>query len=515
MGEPQKPIQSWVHKTGSRTLVIEVWERLTQPQEPPVQVSRGALFVASFLIYWVLTVVAIAFDPFGASSVTSRHSQDVLNIVLGPEYPKIYERLYLMKDRADTPQVAVVLIDETTLEQITPEGERKWPAKPSQHAKVLEAILAYKPRAVMVDMLFVDPLVGKVGAFERALRRYDAVDVPLLFAGASQTEEFAAPPSGAVPAMLGKRLTKPDPMPVTEWLWSLSKELEHLHVVSAFIQRDEDGGLRRYPLEGQLKGVGTAQTAAALLYTLEAEKQPQPPDGWMSLLWSLNVNEVNRDWMDCTDVTENILLRTLQAFWSPKALRQSCPSIATVPVLEILVPSEAKDAEARAMIENNIVFYGSQVDGSDIYVTPTHPRLPGVYIHAIALDNLLRMDGLYLQTEALLGPFRMDSDDISLVIGAPMIALIAAVYLTLVAPIATRGILWRALVVRVFMPFVLVLASLPFAWLLLSLRLAPLDWIGLSLFGLPVILLTRQQLGKAIVFMRRHLLRRDQGGKLE
>lgn len=517
MGEPRKPIKSWVHKTPGRTLVIEVWERLTEPRQPTVKVSRVALFFASLLIYWVLTVVAIAFDPFGASSVTSRHSQDVLNLVLGSRYPQIYERLELMKDGASRSQIAVVLINETTLEKITPKGERKWPAKPSQHAKMLEAIFAYKPKAVMVDMLFVDAFVGKTGAFERAIRKYDAAQVPLLFAGVTGPKEIEKPLNSSMPmpAVLAEQLSEPDLLPVTKALWVLAEELENVHVTSAFVERDEDGGLRRYPLQGSLRGIGSTGTAAAQLYALETGEQPQPPEGWMSLLWSLNVDDVNRRWMNCKDITDSIPLRALRAFWSPKTLRQDCPSTATVPAVELLIPSSARDGDAKRMIEGNIVFYGAHVDGSDTYVTPTNPSLPGIYIHAMALDNLLRMDGRYLQTEAPFGPLRLDSDGVSLLIGAPIIALIAAVYLTLVAPIATRGILWRALVVRVFMPFVLVIASLPFAWMLLSLRLAPLDWVGLSLFGLPVILLTREQLGKAVLFIRRRLSQNHESGAIE
>jgi hypothetical protein len=75
-------------------------------------------------------------------------------------------------------------------------------------------------------------------------------------------------------------------------------------------------------------------------------------------------------------------------------LVQKCPYIPSFDVVEIL--SGDTDPHAALMIKDRIVFYGADIIGAaDSVETPTHGRLPAVFVHAMALDNLMSMRGEY------------------------------------------------------------------------------------------------------------------------
>lgn len=489
-GGSRKGIRTWVVRTPARTYVIDLWERLNKPDAPRARTHRAVMFFVHFATYWVLVSAAMLFDPFSTGTITDRHSQDLMNRVLGAYYPDVITPLSTAGQSVEDVQSAVVLIDEATLAQMTPEGQRKWPARPSLHATFLQAILTYKPRAVMVDLLFVDALQGKTGAFERALRRYDEAGVPLVFAGTSGPREVAAPASAPSSALLAERLKAPPPLPVTAQLWAAIEEAEALHVASAQVATDDDGSLRHYAMRSSVLGVGETATAAAKLFELVAGRPPEPAAGKMTIFWSLNTDPVNRLWMDCREISTALPQRMLQAVLQPEDLRQNCPATATVPALELLIPSPDGDIDAKRMIEGNVVFYGTDIAGEDIFTTPVNRGLPGVYVHAMALDNLLRFGGGYLRDEIEVAGFSLSEDQVSLLLGAPLVALLVAAYLNVLAPFLEKGGWWRTMLVRGGLVVAAAVTSLTLAVVLLvQFRLAPINWIGLPLFGLPVMAL--------------------------
>src|SRR5688500_2360614 len=150
-------------------------ERLRKPDPEAVR-KFGAK--TPFLWVWAIVVglaaLQIYFDPFGFSRLTQRYAQDLVNLTLtGP--------LYSNEGRD---QVSVFLIEDESLHAL----QMSWPLSYGDHARALDAILVYEPRAVAVDILFVDrrndpsleDLVTVIGRYKRA-------NVPLYFVGSPRS----------------------------------------------------------------------------------------------------------------------------------------------------------------------------------------------------------------------------------------------------------------------------------------------------------------------------------------
>src|SRR3954451_23694755 len=100
--------------------------------------------------YWFIVAVLLSFasfqiwmNPFGFSDLVQRYSQDVSDLLITGPY------FYGTEGRDN---VSVALIDEAMLHQLT----MPWPRKSRHHARVLDPLLQYKPKAVVIDFLFVD-----------------------------------------------------------------------------------------------------------------------------------------------------------------------------------------------------------------------------------------------------------------------------------------------------------------------------------------------------------------------
>ncbi len=119
-------------------------ERARRPNREHVEKLKDRVpfwFVAAVLMFFAW--LQIALNPFGFSDLTQRYSQDISNLLITGPY------LYPTTGRD---QVSVALIEEETLQTL----QTPWPWNYGMHARALDAILAYKPKAVVVDFLFVD-----------------------------------------------------------------------------------------------------------------------------------------------------------------------------------------------------------------------------------------------------------------------------------------------------------------------------------------------------------------------
>jgi hypothetical protein len=100
--------------------------------------------------YWFMVAVLLGFasvqiwlNPFGFSDLVQRYAQDVSDLLITGPY------FYGTEGREN---VSVAIVDENTLHTL----HAPWPWKYGDHARVLDALLQYKPKAVVVDFLFVD-----------------------------------------------------------------------------------------------------------------------------------------------------------------------------------------------------------------------------------------------------------------------------------------------------------------------------------------------------------------------
>ncbi len=357
-------------------------------------------FVFAFLLGFA--AIQILLNPFGFSDLTHRYAQDVSNLLItGP---------YLYPDTGHD-QISVALVEDLTLADL----QMPWPWSYGAQARVLDALLAYHPRAVIVDMLFVDPrndptlpdLVGEIG-------RYKKAGVPLYM-----TAETDVPPGQPVirKELLDTGVTLVDP--------------------SLLVNQ---GVVRQYPAEGRCYGAHRAANAVCPSLALQVYKdlfprQPLAPlNGLMEIVWGTRPDPTNAKWMRLTDDSgavhscgENqsmgLVKRTYLAFFDPSAVRSPCPYEGVIPV-ESLVQGR-DDPDIAKLAHGRIIFYGASLEGvQDKAFTPVNGLLAAVFAHAMALDNLITFHGRPQQNVVTVGGMVFDNDTVQMIAIVPVIMIL-------------------------------------------------------------------------------------------
>ena len=114
----------------------------------------------------------------------------------------------------------------------------------------------------------------------------------------------------------------------------------------------------------------------------------------MSLTWAMrsHVSDSQRPmWIHCK-VEPNFLIELI-----PTPLRNiaglgvmPCPYHRHVPLTDIAVPAEGEHELLKTTLGGKYVMVGAAVQGiQDVVNSPIHGYIPGVYLHAMALDNML------------------------------------------------------------------------------------------------------------------------------
>jgi hypothetical protein len=358
--------------------------------------------------YWFLAASLFAFagfqiwmNPFGFSDLTQRYAQDISDLLItGPHF-------YGAEGRDS---VSVAIIDEDTLHAM----QTPWPWRYGDHARALGALLAYRPKAVVVDFLFVDSrpddtlpeLVDMIGRYRRA-------GVPLYFEGGIDLPYGEA----ALRAELAKATARPilDPtVPINA------------------------GVVRQYNVTGNC--FGTRQdadgTCPSLALRVFRENYPQHPleklNGMVELVWGTRTAPENH-WITWTDdngtrhscgENHSLLERWYLAFFDTGAVKTKCPYDPVIPVESLMMGADDKDIPA--LTRNRVVFYGGALEGAqDKVYTPVNGLLPAVHAHAMALDNLITYRGNPQQNVVSVGGMVFDSNPIQIMAVLPVILILS------------------------------------------------------------------------------------------
>jgi CHASE2 domain len=343
----------------------------------------------------LLAAVALFFLNFNlmGTAIPSKHySQDLVYAWFGDQ-----SWLYPPPPPASVPStpmrphVAVVMLDEHALAL----RGGHWPVSLQFHAQFLAELEVLRPRAVFLDFLLLDPGT-----------RADMCE--LLGVGARLRAEGIA-------LYLG--VTAPQDLEPFEAAGCRDAQGRLLHAAEVFtpvaVRRqadDSDFVNRRYPFEdrpvGSPPGSGLPSAAVRMYcdFTLAAAAclkrllAHRPEDAGFELAWSPQGDEFNRRWSKdpCA-----LGLSPLRVVLNKAALpRESpCPPVATLFASALLSPVEdpalgANEQTLFTLAEHSFVLVGGDFRGSgDLFTTPLHTLLPGVYYHAVALQNLLAFKG--------------------------------------------------------------------------------------------------------------------------
>ncbi|AFN77070.1 CHASE2 domain-containing protein [Stutzerimonas nitrititolerans] len=384
-------------------------------------------------------LIVILLDPFGLTSATDAASARLLNQLLANGY-----------DEGARQRIAVVLIDDDYLRQ----RDSHWPLPYAEQSKLFRQLLAYRPAAVMVDLMYsYDHSQGRGNDSSQLLsnvfERYQDAAIPLYLAsmGTADIPTLSELAAASQPALVS---------------WS--------------------GYQDQYPLAAETN-IGWMDSAAFALYRAHCRRHacgplPETPilagaEPPMALQWGRGLPREQRHVSDMSEHTaehgawRQALEQVLQAiFWRisrPAETLHPYHLTITASTLATTVPEE-KDL-LRELLADRLVLVGADIaSAKDRTLSPVHGQLPGVYAHAMALDNLLQYGMDYFSTPPTVFDTEIDVLD--------LFEMAFVLFVLWFQSRSRRGIA---------IPLCAVALLFALSWLLYTLRITPVNILGLLL----------------------------------
>ncbi|MCC2956428.1 CHASE2 domain-containing protein [Massilia sp. IC2-477] len=283
-------------------------------------------------------------------------------------------------------RITVMVIDDQDLAAY---GE-VWPVPLGFHERRLRELLNYQPRAVFFDIIFLDDRKDPdLAGFIDAACAARVAGVPV-FVGSFGSAGLTA--SRTERAMLDRRVEV------------AGRQLPCIEAAYLNLRIDGyDQSVWEYDLDVPATGGAGARpfpSPAARLYQLDHVLAPAVAAEPMALVWGTASDPRNLEWLN-SDVRPGGPGAPCSASWhwtrlSPigKPSDPLCPYQQQLPVRTLKrVHGLDEDGLADA-IRGKYVIYGTHLQSNaDVILSPYHGRIPGPFLHAMALDNLLSFDG--------------------------------------------------------------------------------------------------------------------------
>lgn len=351
------------------------------------------------LITLVIGLAILLIDPFGFSKVSDTHASGLLNTLLGNWYDNTYQK-----------KISVVIFDDQTVKDFADE----WPARYSFHSNILEEIRTrFRPRALFIDILFLHPRKDEsINTLLEVLRDYNPIPVfvatsgPTIWSRDGVRQEFLdlAKAGGHVHLVRVPRYV------------DITKVNAYPFVVDETGREPEDEYRRTVARSPRPSAAWALYQELCLHPSTEAptwtcnEPRTTDPDRLRSnefhVIWARGTLPSTRTmYQGCSEVG-GLLDDLVAVFRGLEVIQDRCPYAETVSVSALMDPNwsepllaDRRFAEGGPRIDLNdkVVLYGASLESfPDLISAPTHRRpLPGVYFHAMALDNLLSFGAHY------------------------------------------------------------------------------------------------------------------------
>lgn len=343
------------------------------------------------IIWFVPLYLLDKLDPFGLSRQVHSYSERLVQKVTAPFYGS-----------AAQDRIAVVLIDQASL---AARGET-WPPRYVYYEEVVRRIAKQKPAATFLDVLvedkraYDDSLAVARQALADTLGR---TRVPLLLATLdNQNNSVFSGIPGTQTTLSGWRGYADDyPLTISpgHFYGEHDNQLEPEEKCDA--TKNRTAALQLYQLlcdQGWQQGCATHN---------EADAEKQFCDA-MVVQWGRQVSKVVPKHQlisesQCTATEQSAWVRigeSVRAFFASlysgfddsalRQLRQPCPYAVTVR------EEDLSSERVRGVLTGRVVMIGLSLPGIHVIVdSPVHGQIPGVYLHAMALDNLLTWNADY------------------------------------------------------------------------------------------------------------------------
>jgi hypothetical protein len=302
--------------------------------------------------------------------------------------------LSLNYSKAGQQSISVVTIDDTDLK----EYGLSWPVPLDYYQRLLDGIVKRGPKAIFLDVLFLDnkPKRETEALIGAACRATDA-GVPFFLATyallslSSDTERelFAARTKSGVPCVIPVRPTiTPDSLDQSQWAYPLRP-------------RNADESHRSADLPDSV-----ALSMYCKLYRHTCPTKAEVP---LALIWASKAAPTNAETMVVRDKQGNLapVCRNAWNWWEviPGAVLfrevTHMPMLPLCPYNQVIPVRAFKNygftaAQLDEELRGKVVLIGVDLKSiGDNLFSPLHGRLPGVHVHAMALDNLISFDGKY------------------------------------------------------------------------------------------------------------------------
>lgn len=319
------------------------------------RIGRLRPIVERILIVAIGAVLLIL-DVGGFNRNTDYYSLNIWNVLVDPFYPGTHQD-----------DVTVLILTDEDLKQL----KTTYPPSAALHARVLRALTAQQPRAVMIDLIFSqerdDPGIVELMEAMRSFRATTGSPVYLAAIAGDGGERL--PLRREMEALIADGVAVPVSIVRSNRSWLA--QVYHL----------------RYPSRPP-----ALDSAALALYSEYCRNQPCARSaggdfvGDMYIIWSSDIAPFNLA-AGCPERPSLTARLSGVAFGVFPEL-----DCTYTPFLDVttLLAAEIPDSGVRGRIRGRLVLYGAALTGVSDIVTPAfHRALPGVFAHAMALDNLL------------------------------------------------------------------------------------------------------------------------------
>ncbi len=322
----------------------------------------------------VLSVLIAIFNPFGLGDYTDSYTQNMIARFAAPFY-----------GNKGQSEVVVVQLNDQVLRELN----QSWPLSYSYQARLLRQILSYEPKAVFVDFIYTQDRKQKgVNSLKRLLLQHND-------------------PNGKSPVYIADIIKNGQSI--------LLPELQ-AGVLKSRINWSGYGS--QYPLLLS-EGRNNWNTPALDLFrvfcqqnncgsTLDWLSNPSP----MTLYWGARTDPVMKHvtnnqgcriysdgfWGSLKEAGRLLVANSIMGLYSSaqfdQIIRQPCPYSRFLFANQLKMRGDTIEE----LLKDKVVIFGGIFSGiPDYVVSPVHGQIPGMFMHAMAIDNLITMGADYLR----------------------------------------------------------------------------------------------------------------------